>query len=97
MRHDAVEEHFVEHGPSYPGLLKAIEAAGGTQMALANVLGVSQAAVHKMLQSRQPLAPKHCTTIEKQLRIPRYFMRPTDYWTIWPDLPEPDDAVGTAD
>ncbi|WP_066417095.1 transcriptional regulator [Bordetella ansorpii] len=74
-------------GPSYPGLLHAMEAAGGTQAALANVLGISQSAVHKMLRSKHPIDPRHCTKLERMLGIPRWYMRPTDYWTIWPDLP----------
>ncbi|WP_407922748.1 transcriptional regulator [Bordetella ansorpii] len=63
--------------------------AGGTQTALAHVLGVSQSAVHKMLNSKRPLSPHHCTTLERQLGVPRWYTRPTDYWTIWPDLPPP--------
>jgi len=81
-----------EHGPSYRGLLLAISKAGGTQTALADVLDVGQPEVHRMLHSKKPLKPEHCTTLERELGIPRALLRPDDYWRIWPDLPAPPGA-----
>ncbi|MFG0229462.1 transcriptional regulator [Achromobacter sp. 413638] len=78
-----------ELGPSHTALRKAIALAGGTQEALARILGVTQPAVNKMLKSKAPLGTTHCVRLFKELGIPREELRPTDYWDVWPDLPNP--------
>lgn len=80
-----------DYGPSHRALKKAIALAGNTQEALAQILGVTQPAVNKMLRSKAPLGTQHCVRIMKALGIPREELRPTDYWEQWPDLPKPSD------
>ncbi|WP_019939764.1 helix-turn-helix domain-containing protein [Bordetella sp. FB-8] len=80
-----------QHGPSYAGLLKAQQLAGGTQADLAKVLDVSQAAISKMMRSKKPLKAEDCIKLMNALGISREEMRPTDYWEVWPELKAPED------
>jgi len=86
---NSMTDHSDDLGPSQPALKRAIALAGGTQEALARILGVTQPAVNKMLKSKAPLGSTHCVRIFKTLGIPREELRPTDYWEVWPDLQRP--------
>lgn len=85
-----------KYGPSHEALKKAI-ALARTQKALAQMLGVTQPAVNKMLKSKAPLRPHHCVRIMTQLGISREELRPTDYWEVWPDLPRPAEPAPCAE
>ncbi|WP_050450310.1 transcriptional regulator [Achromobacter spanius] len=91
-----IHEASDQYGPSYEALKKAI-ALAGTQEALAQMLGVTQPAVNKMLKSKAPLGAHHCVRIMTHLGISRQELRPTDYWEVWPDLPEPSDQDPTCE
>lgn len=80
------------HGPSYEGLLKAQTLAGGTQVDLAQVLKISQAAVSKLMRSKNPLKAEDCIKLMKALGVSREELRPTDYWEVWPELKAPTES-----
>lgn len=70
----------------------------GTQVALADILGVSKAAVGQWKLEGRQVPIEHCLSIERATagRVTRQDLRPDDYWLIWPDLPAPEHAEAKA-
>ena len=72
--------------------------ANMTASALAREIGVAVAQVLQWkhgYNNRRPSA-RHCVSIERATGgiVTRSDLRPDDYWTIWPDLPQPDVVGG---
>ncbi|WP_368647942.1 transcriptional regulator [Castellaniella ginsengisoli] len=77
------------HNPSVPAIQEAIRRAGGTQSALARLLGKKQPHIYKWLHSRNPLRPENCRAIELATGVRRQDLRPDDWWVHWPELAAP--------
>lgn len=63
---------------SITALREAVEYIG-SQSATARLLGVTQAAISKRLQKKQPAAPRWVLTLERETGIPRWKLRPDIY------------------
>jgi DNA-binding transcriptional regulator YdaS (Cro superfamily) len=60
----------------------------GSQVAIADLLGVSKAAVNQWKADGREVPIQHCPTIEEATsgKVMRWHLRPDDWHLIWPEL-----------
>jgi DNA-binding transcriptional regulator YdaS (Cro superfamily) len=64
---------------------EAIENAGGPSK-VAALLGTSPQAVCFWRDGKRRFPVEHCAVLSKAGRVPRWRMRPADWFSIWPEL-----------
>ena len=64
---------------------KAIKQLG-TEVKLADALGVKSPTIQQWKNGRRPVPPKRCVQLENLLGIPRVEFRPDDWQEIWPEF-----------
>lgn len=67
----------------------------GSQTRLAQILGVTKAAVGQWKQEGRGVPVKHCAMIERAASgvVTRRDLRPSDWWLIWPEMVDAEHPV----
>jgi len=67
----------------------------GSQAILANLIGVSPAAVNQWISGHRPIPIERCVSIERATNgaVTRRDLRPDDWRLIWPELIDKDHPV----